>query len=315
MADVDDRGQLLLVGALTLAVMLVALAVLLNAAIYTGNVATRDAGTGAGEAIEYENEATTMAQASIDGVDGDTYAAVRSNFTDSVTGWSELAHTHSGASLTSTNLTTVDMTNGSRIAQQTDRNFTDDNGNSTWTVAEDSHVRAFRLNVTQGDLASSATDAFQVTFNDGTDEWGVFVHSDGSGNVAVTVEDETDTEVGDGCTVDPGADDRVVVDITAGTVAGEDCPELRFFGNLSGTYTVGYVDALDGSDNEQVNGTYSLVVDEPTSSLVTGADEDAGAPTVSPALYSADLNVTYRSADLFYQSEFRVAPGEAGADD
>ena len=312
MADVDDRGQLLLVGALTLAVMLVALAVLLNAAIYTGNVATRDAGTGAGEAIEYENEATTMAAASIDAVDGDTYAAVRGNFNDSVQGFSELAHTHSGASLAATNLTTVDMVNGSRIGQESDRNFTDDNGVSNWTVAEDTQARAFRLNVTQSSLATTADGAFQITFDDGTDEWGVFLHTDGS-NVVVTVEDETDTEVGDGCTVDPGDDGRAVVDITGGTVGGEDCPELRFFGNLSGSYTVEYVDTLDGS--EQVNGTYSLVVDRQEGSLVTGADEDAGAPTVSPALYSADLTVTYQSADLLYQSEFRVAPGEAGDDD
>jgi len=313
MADVDDRGQLLLVGALTLAVMLVALAVLLNAAIYTGNVATRDAGTGAGEAIEYEGEARTMAQASIDGVDGDTYTEIRGNFTDSVDGWDDLVHTHSAASLAATNVTTLDMTNGSRIGQDTDRNFTDHNGNSTWTVAGDSHARAFRMNVTQDSLRDGATDAFQVTFDDGTDEWGVFIHSDGSGNVAVTVENETDTEVGDGCTVDPGADGRALVDITDGTVAGQDCPELRFFENLSGTYTVGYVDALDG--DKQVNGTYSLVVDQPEGSLVTGADEDAGVPTVSPALYSANLSVTYRSSDLLYKSEIRVAPGEAGDDD
>ncbi|WP_049980475.1 DUF7261 family protein [Halolamina rubra] len=312
MADVDDRGQLLLVGALTLAVMLVALAVLLNAAIYTGNVATRDAGTGAGEAIEYEGEARTMAQASIDGVDGDSYAEIRGNFTDSVDGWDDLVHTHSAASLAATNVTTADMTNGSRIGQDTDRNFTDDNGNSTWTVAEDSHARAFRLNVTQGDLASGASDAFQVTFNDSTDEWGVYVHTNSDDNVSVTVENETDTEVGS-CTVDPGDDDRAVIDITDGTVAGQDCPELRFFENLSGTYTVGYVDTLDGG--EQVNGTYSLVVDQPEGSLVTGADEDAGAPAVSPALYSANLSVTYRSSDLLYKSEIRVAPGEAGDDD
>ncbi|NHX36229.1 MULTISPECIES: DUF7261 family protein [Halolamina] len=314
MADVDDRGQLLLVGALTLAVMLVALAVLLNAAIYTGNVATRDAGTGAGEAIEYENEATTMAQSSIDAAEGSNYSEVRGNFTDSVQGWSELAHTHSGASLAATNLTTVDLTNGSRIAQQSDRNFTDDNGNSNWTVAGDSHARAFRMNVTQGSLRTGATDAFQVTFDDGTDEWGIYLYQDG-GNVSITVEDETDTEVGDGCTVDPGTDDRAIVDVTGGTLAGQECPEMQFFENLSGAYTIGYVDALNGSGNEQVNGTYSLVVDRQQGSLVTGADEDAGAPTVAPALYSADLSVTYRAADLLYQSEFRVAPGEAGDDD
>ncbi|MFW5917952.1 MAG: DUF7261 family protein [Haloferacaceae archaeon] len=314
MADVDDRGQLLLVGALTLAVMLVALAVLLNAAIYTGNVATRDAGTGAGEAIEYEGEARTMAQASIDDVDGDTYAAVEANFTDAVQGWSELTHTHSGASLAASNLTTVNTTYGTRVAQHTDRNFTDDNGNSTWTVAEDSHVRAFRMNVTRDSLASGADDAFYVNFDNGSGDWNVFVYEDG-GNVTVSLENPDGETVGDDCTVDPGADNRALVDFTAGTVGGQACPKMDFVGNLSDEYTVRYVDARNGDGDERINGTYSLVVGESLDDLETGADENGDAPTVTRVLYSAELQVTYRSANLYYQSEIRVAPGEAGDDD
>ncbi len=324
MADVDDRGQLLLVGALTLAVMLVTLAVLLNAAIYTGNVATRDAGPGTAEAIEYEGEATSMTRAvvrSLDGGGDGSYPALRSNFTDTVEGWSRATGAHSGIGLADASLEKVATERGTRIAQTADRNFTAADRSPTWTVANDTGVRAFRMNVTQDSLAPFpdtpiTNGSFRVTFDDGTDEWAVYLHQGGGSlnDVSVTVVDPDDDKVDDGCTVAPGADDRAVIDLTGATVAGQTCPELRFFGNLSGEYTVRYVDAEDGSDNEQVNGTYSVVVDRPLDDLATGADTTGSAePSATRTLYSADLRVVYRSSDVYYRSEFRVAPGEPNA--
>ncbi|WP_435115482.1 DUF7261 family protein [Halolamina sp. C58] len=317
MADVDDRGQLMLVGALVLAVIFVTLAVLLNAAIYTGNVATRDAGPGAGEAIEYENEATAMARTTIGGIDGGgsaTYAELRDNFTDTVGEWSRSAGTHAVVSLADASLELRDTVRGTRIAQSTDRNFTSDSNAENWTVANDSRARAFRLNVTQDSLASTdtpvANDSFRVTFNDSTDEWAAYLHQGGSDNVSVSVE-APDGSV-DSCTVAPGADDRAVIDLTGGTIDGEDCPELRFFGNLSGEYTISYVDALDDDGNAQVVGTYAVVVDRPLDHLETGADV-AGEPTATRTLYSAELRVAYRTSNVYYQSDFRVAPGEPDA--
>lgn len=317
-ADGDDRGQLLLVGALTLAVMLVALAVLLNAAIYTGNVATRDAGPGAGEAIEYEDEATSMARDALDAKDHEEwtdYATLEANFSDTVDGWSQAAGAHAAVALADANLSTSNTARGTYIVQSSDRNFTDAAGNSTWTVANDTQVRAFRMNVSQSSLAPFedtpiTNDSFRVTFNDSVDEWGVYLHQGPTDNVSVTVQepDESDST----CTVDPGADDRAVVDLTAGTVAGEPCPGMHFLGNLSGEYTVEYVAALNESDNKQVFGTYSLVVNRSIDDLDTGADTAGSVePTATRALYSADLEVTYRSSGVYYRSTFRVAPGEA----
>ncbi|GAB7012900.1 DUF7261 family protein [Halolamina salina] len=317
MADVDDRGQLMLVGALALAIIFVTLAVLLNAAIYTGNVATRDPGPGTGEAIEYENEATAMARTTVGDIDGGgsaTYTQLRENFSDTVGDWSQAASTHAVVSLADGSLDLRDSTRGTRIAQSSDRNFTSDGNATTWTVANDSRARAFRLNVTQDSLASTDTpvvnDSFRVTFNDSSDEWAAYLHQSGSNNVSVTVEDPAGNT--NSCTVAPGADDRAVVDLTAGTLGGEDCPELRFFGNLSGAYTISYVDALDADGNEQVVGTYAVVVDRPLDRLETGAD-GTGEPTATRTLYSAELEVTYRTSNVYYQSEFRVAPGEADA--
>ncbi|QKY19361.1 hypothetical protein B4589_002835 [Halolamina sp. CBA1230] len=315
MADVDDRGQLMLVGALTLAVMFVALAVLLNAAIYTGNVATRDAGPGTGEAIEYEGEATAMSRAVLESIheSGSEYAALNEEFNRTVEGWSGAAGTHVTVALADTELAEIDTTRGTRISQSTDRNFTDTEGNPNWIVADDTQSRAFRMNVTRESLVSSDTPiddgAFRVTFTESGDDdvWKVYLHQEGTDDVSVTVLDPDGND--DTCTVETG--ERAVIDITAGTVDGEPCPEMRFFGNLSEPYTIRYVDAVDGGD-DQVEGTYSVVVDRPRDSLDTGARE-GDQPSAVRTLYSAELRVTYRSANVYYQSEFRVAPGEPDA--
>ena len=328
MADVDDRGQLLLVGALTFAVMLVALAVLLNAAIYTGNVATRDAGPGAGQAIEYENEAASMARttmATLNDWDNEGYADRRQNFSDTVDVWSRNARTHAAAALADAEVEVLgDPTRGTTIEQTAERNMTSAGTQANWTVANDTTVRAFRLNVSQDSLQEPPDDDvvdlifgvnetpryFQVRIDDGDDDWRVYFARDANADdtdddVAVRVQHDGST-VGDPCSV-LADDDRVVVDITGTQVGGEHCGALaEMFDGLETPYTVSY------RNGNNATGTYSLVADRRIDRLNTGADTTgATEPAATPALYDADLRIAYRSDDVYYENEFRIAPGEA----
>ena len=56
-ASTRDRGQMILVGAFALSMTFVALALLLNSAVYTENLASRSIDAGASEAIEFREEA------------------------------------------------------------------------------------------------------------------------------------------------------------------------------------------------------------------------------------------------------------------
>lgn len=328
MADVDDRGQLLLVGALTFAVMLVALAVLLNAAIYTGNVATRDAGPGTGQAIEYENEAASMARATMAAVndrENGSYADRRQNFTGTVDAWSRNAHTHAAAALADAEVEVLgDPTRGTAISQTAERNMTDSNTEANWTVANDTKVRSFRLNVSQDSLQTPPSDEnltdrlfgenttphyFQVGFDDGTDQYSVLFAQNASDSVTedVTILVQHDgTTIGDPCAV-PADNDRVVVDITGTQVGDEHCATLQtMFDGLDATYNVTYRNGANAT------GTYSLVADRRIGQLKTGANTTGVTePSATPALYDADLRITYRSDDVYYRTEFRIAPGEA----
>jgi hypothetical protein len=328
MADVDgpprrrrdaDRAQLFLVGGLALAVIFIVLAVLLNTAIYTGNIATRDPGPGSGEIMEYERAATSMANHTIVAVNEEnnsSYSALRSSFRGTVTDWSDAAAVHSSMRLVDAHVSTSTTQRGTKIGQDNRDDFTDDNGNDDWTVANNTTARAFRMNVSQPSLvditsALGLTDSFYVGFDNGTSEWKAYVYQEGGTNVSVDVEDPSGTQIGDTCTADAGTNNHVVIQLSTAQVGDQSCPAFtQLFRNVSDPYTVTYNNTESATDDERINGTYSVVVDRPTDDLATGADDSSGEPYAAPALYSADLQVTYRSPSVFYRTEIRVAPEE-----
>ena len=327
MADVDgpprrlrdaDRAQLFLVGALSLAVIFIVLAVLLNTAIYTGNIATRDPGPGSGEVVEYEQAATSMANHTIVAVNEEnnsSYSALKSSFTGTVSDWSDAAATHASTRLVDARVSTLTTQRGTKIAQENRDDFTNDTGADDWTVANNTTARAFRMNVSQSSLVDintlSLVDSFYVGFDNGTSEWKAYVYQEGGTNVSVDVEDPSGNQIGDTCTADAGTNNHVLVELSTAQVDGKPCPALNdLFQNLSGPYTVTYNNTESATDDERINGTYSVIVDRPTDELETGADDDPGEPYAAPALYSADVQITYRSPSAYYRTEIRVAPEE-----
>lgn len=325
MADVSrrrlreaDRAQLFLIGALALSVIFVVLAVLLNTAIYTGNIATRDPGPGTGEVVEYESEAASMADTTITTVNvrnNSSYSELRSAYGDTIAVWSETANAHTVADLADAHLSVVTTNRGSKIAQEQPSAFTDDSGGVNWTVANNSTARAFRMNVSRSTLGDvdiiDLADTFYVGFNDSNGEWKAYVYQEDLSNVSVDVFHPDGSQVGSTCSVDAGADGHALVELSTARVGGQPCPALtELFQGLSAPYTVTYNNTEDGSGNEQINGTYSVVVDRPVDDLETGADEDPGEPYAAPALYSADLQVTYRSSVVYYRTNLRIAPEE-----
>ena len=85
-----ERGQLILLGGLTLAVLLVALALVLNAAIYSENLASRGDAIGADDALGFRDETETAVSGLIGKVNtqvaqSDREAALREAISD----WTE----------------------------------------------------------------------------------------------------------------------------------------------------------------------------------------------------------------------------------
>lgn len=319
MADVAplreaDRGQLFLVGALALAVIFVVLAVLLNTAIYTGNIATRDPGPGTTEVVEYENGATEMADRTLADVNAvnNSYPELESAFRDAVTDWSATANTHTSAALADAHVSTIATRRGTKIGQTNNTNFTSDSGAETWQVANNSSIRAFQLTVEQSSLGDDGIltndPEFAIEFAWGTERLTLYIYNSGtlSNDVTVTLYD-SGTEISD-CSVSAGGDDRVTVDLSGATLASEDCGTLATLQTrLPANYTTTF------ENGTYARGNYSLLVNRELGEFATGADGGAGDPYAAPALYSAELQVTYRSSVTYYQTQRRVAPEELHA--
>jgi hypothetical protein len=201
-----------------------------------------------------------------------------------------------------------ETTNGTRIEQEDpNRNFTDNGGNETWTLAENvDGTREFRINVTDNSSLeqSALSDAFVIDVKGPTNTWSMNITGDGSGTVRIGVDNGSGHQF-----VCSSGSSTPWINVTEGTVDGEDCDALTFPEGVDTPYEISY----DNADN--VTGTFSLVLANDTLAGNPGPHLNAGSPSpyAEHALYSANLSVTYQTPRLFYNMTIRVAPGEPDA--
>ncbi|WP_433624166.1 DUF7261 family protein [Halomicrococcus sp. NG-SE-24] len=298
-----DRGQLILVTGLAVAVVLVSLVLLLNTVVYTENLATRGADVGGRDAVAFRNGVESGAARVVVTENANDYADAGNaseNVTAGIRRYARLLESGYLERGTLATVSNVSVTNGTRLVHANDSwAFTNASSEANWTLATDvgeRELRRFRVAVDREDLASSS-DAFQVVADDGDDEWWASVYRNGSN---VTVDTSSGT-----CSVDAAS---ATVDLTAGTLANRTCG-FAFAEGVDGEYAVRYV------HGDQANGTYSLVVRNESSDATVQRANFTGlttgqSPYYARAVYSATFDVRYETPRLTYATEVRVAPGE-----
>ncbi|WP_396613007.1 hypothetical protein ACH9L7_07015 [Haloferax sp. S1W] len=313
----DDRGQLFLVTALTIAVLLVGLALTLNTAIYTENVATRTTDTQLDDAVSFQQSLVAGGGELLDAANraGGGITTIEPQFQSSLGNWSVEA-----ASLSAVYDRSVDAsytgtkTNGTRVYQaNSTRNYTNETGASTWSAVSNEEVRNIRFNVSRTSLAGNSGDAFRLILDDDgvlSDAVEISMHDDGT-NIVVTVED--DTGVIGSCAVEPkGVDESLVVDVTGGTVGTQRCLPLDTVHEKLGGDV--YVIFENGDD---ATGTYEFYMTNKNtalSTLVSGPNY-AGAgsgswPVAQEAIYDANVTFRFSTDETVVEKEVRLAPGE-----
>lgn len=310
-AKPDSRGQLMLVTALSLAILFVTLALILNTAIFTENLATRSGDIGGGtDAVRYHDAARNGVGGVIGYVNAHNHtseSSLQSNLSNGV----DAFRNHSARLFADGDRaveTTLTGTNdGSRIAQNNDsRSFTNQTGNATdWTLVEDvENARAVEINVTDNSSLQDAGSGkeFTLVLNDGSNTWRLNVTKE-SDSTFVGIENHTDTFKCNAISATP------LIDVTAGTIDGEPCEGLRFADGLEGSYDIRF----ENGDN--VTGTFSIVVNDtaPVENVDTDNDLVAhgdGNPFATHAVYSANVTVVYQTPRLYYEAAIRVAPEE-----
>lgn len=340
MADLGERGQILLVAAFALAVTFVALALVVNSAIFTENLASRGETGGSdtaltlrhevegsvGRTIEYANVHNTSTDTELrgaveDGTDNTTLTIERQHATDGAfvnVSWDPSA---AGA-----------RTMGSRIAQNdsSQRAFTSGapTPSAEWLVVDDvsrdtahtNGTRAFRVNASS--LPSSSGSAFTVVVNTtaATDvTWEMELWDDGS-TVHVRVDSpNVPGATGPECTA-PSTPGSVELHVTRGTLEGEPCDALRWAdANGDGTYeNYRFGAGVPGPYNvtfengDQIAGNYSLVTTNTSIGNANLLNHGAGSasPYGTDAVYAVVVDYRYDSPKLHYETQVRVAPEE-----
>lgn len=317
----ESRGQLILVAALGLAVAFVALALLLNTVIYAENLATRGADVGGGDAIAYQEAAESGVEGAVARANEYNYSSnetLVSRVRADVAAWSASAERYATLDATASSATLVNVTNGTTIAQNATRNFTDNDTVEDWRLAADvTGVRRFELNVSRASLHSRSdrfpdnatlrgSDAFRANVTNGSATVTVAVYEDTDpdpNQVVVQVVNASDDLAGN-CTVDA---DHVRVDLTEGRVGDDDCDALDVPG-VEGSFEIAY------DNGDQAEGVYGLVVDDERSDVVAALPDDpfaiygSGVPYAVPAVYDATVAVRVATPDLSYRANVTAAP-------
>jgi len=302
--DRRNRGQLLLITALALTVILVTVALLLNAAIFTENVATRDTTADGAEAIEFRIELVDAVGGLIetenwrnDGQTDDVEAAINAT-TPLVDRQHARYGTVAGVSLNGT------PRSGRLLRWNGGTPFTDDGGNADWELVDGlDDSRNFTLDVDPDSLAtaSAATsdnDAFGVRFNRSGGTVTQYIYTDGSGGLAVAQAVDGGTPHRQ-CRIAHGGA-TTTVDLTGDRLSTADSDTECF----RGLWPDDPPEAIEFVSGTAAAGTFAVTVDDSASPTTDPAVLN------EPAVYSATVDVVYQTPDLEFETTVEIAPGE-----
>lgn len=299
-ADDPGRGQIILIAGFALAVTLVTLALVMNAAIYTENLATRSGSVDASDAHAYHSGTRTAALDAFHyahDVNNGTNSELSANVTDAMESYYSVTARQEARYGRIVNVS-VGTTHGTNVSSNVGGNFQDANNQDDWDLAGGvQQTRQFTIHVdSSSSLAGPAADEFRVVADeDGGDGKWVLNMTEDSGVVTVGINDSGDF---DSCQFNAAS---FWVNVSQQSITNDNgnCDDLDW-GDRPGTYTLWYRNA------SQVTGRYSLILDEPVSS----ASYDSAGPRARDHLYSMTVDVVYRTDGLDYESEIRIAPGE-----
>ena len=312
-----SRGQLILVTALALAAIFLGLAVIVNSAIFTENLATRNENVESTEALEYRHSVTQYMGEIVEFANehnNSQYDYIERNVSDGTADaslYTSIQQAEDGAGLS---LEKVGDREGARIFQNDGGTFADNESNPEWTLAEDvEHTRAFELNISKpGDFTINVTEMTS------SDEWTMEIDTSSGSDDNLTVTNPD----GDTGTCSFGTIESV--DLTGAVVNGSPCPALI---DTEDGESLQLRDAFDSEyrikfeNSDKVEGNYSLVV--AGSSLddagdirtnrdnYTTVDGPGTGPYVRPAMYSARFELEYETPRVLYETDITVAPGES----
>lgn len=308
----SERGQLILVAAVVLAVTFVGLALVVNSVIFSENLATRGDVPGSSEALDTRYEVTQTVGTIMTAVhrdDDPRLDDIQEGIGD-IRIQGGLQQARSGRVV---DLSYVSHEAGQRLAQDNVSQLNSTDGDADWTLAEGvDTTRDVRFNFTEvnSEFKLVAEENNPLEPDDPT-FWNMTV----APNENITVElNETGTSSETyECA---GTSDAQFVDVTGATVDGERCQALErngtgaptWFGTGTGINEDGETFDISFEGSDDVNGTYSMII-LGGGGLSLDLDEFAN-DSDDEIYYSITVDYRFVTHEVRYETEVEVAPGE-----
>jgi hypothetical protein len=315
------RGQLFVLAALALAVLVIGVALLLNSGVYSANLAAQNADGGVEEPREFLREAEIGANRVMEYSNYNnfsSYANLRRNFAVGVHNWSERAHDHRARSGEGVEIREVNVTNGSRITQDTDkRRFRNNTLSQNWTLADSlGGVRQFRMNITTDSLPNTSLSPTRSQYQSssyfrigvtpvGGPTKRIYIYGNNTQEAALLRVGGGPSGLSPPCKVAANADDRATIYISDGLVGHEHCEALDFLDDPATPFAINY------TNGNNIEGSYELFVDATEGNVQGsdyGTDSNNDPPVVEEAIYTATVGFNYTAEDASLSGNRTASP-------
>ncbi|WP_136687009.1 DUF7261 family protein [Halorhabdus amylolytica] len=308
----DRRGQLLLVGALVIALVIVVLAMVVNTVLFTENAGAERVSAEVEGVDEFAFQAGKTSRSILLRVNHGTHDRsvdqLQENVTRSIAGYDDaLARSHVMSGTTYVNVSyNRTFHNGTRIVQSEDGNFTSPHATPgvDWSVissGDETDVGWFLLNV---NLRNTTAGHAWINVTGRSEELDFRMNrSDGGDgtNLSLAVYNSSTDLDSVNCTSSGG---RVLLDIYAGTGSSEGCSFTGIDEYLGPRYDVSV------ADGDNVAGKYSIVTNSTWNASFASFDRcratSADPVCRSPVVWNGSVDLTYQSPTVQYTQQRNV---------
>lgn len=319
-----NRGQLFLIGALAITLILVALTGLLNTAIYTENLASRGTNVGGSNDMLIERDVTEFVDLNMQRINRQpsTITAKRSDIEETTRSWADIQSVGYGkiGTIFRVEAPGSQQTPGYRAGQEVStRDFTSNSGDSNWLVSGNNNkVREFEMLVDRSKLASSGSgseftvhllqhDGFQLT--PANESYQFRIGQSGT-DVELEVVDDSGATIGS-CSAPEDSNGDVLIQLSEGMVGGSECTALETA--FVNTDPAGYPIYYENADN--VEGTWEVYLQTSpyfpsATSFQPSGGYTGGDVFAYRAIYAVDVTIKLSSDDGESIRTIRVVPGE-----
>ncbi len=295
---VRERAQLILIGSIAIAVVLIGLTIILNSVIFTENVSQSDAIEVSGDVDEFLTETRRTTQDLALRVNhAEEYTSLsrlNSNLNQNFTNYSRvLGEAQADTGSLYVNISYEgEQTVGRRVVQSADDNFTK-NGSDDWALDSggSKYVGWFAMNVDVDNVSESDHYKLRITNTSGT-------------TLAITLRRSVSGDLLVNSTIDGGhvsnatcltSNSRVFLDIIGGTALTSDC-SFNSTSHLEQPYSD--IEFVNGS---KAYGKYSVVVND-ESGLNVADCPDSTEPCKAPAIWEGTVSAIYETGTISYES-------------